>query len=288
MYRIGILGTENSHAGVFAKLFRDDPAFRDMKLVAVGGHYPESNQKMCEEFGIDTIVERPEDMVGMVDAVMITARDGKYHLPFARPFLEAGIPMFIDKPFSVDEQEALDFAREAKRRGVPLAGGSILKCAYDAKLLQNEAQTHLDDVKGGTVTAPVKMNSEHSGFFFYSSHLAELSLMIFGQEPLSVTAHRHGENVTAVVDYEGFSVANCFVGGFSQYGAQIFRSKSIYTRDVDLAFSSRELALGFAHMLRTGEMPQSYRDLVYPVIYLNAIKRSYETGETVILPKVEL
>ena len=227
-------------------------------------------------------------MVGLVDAVMITARDGKYHLPFARPFLEAGIPMFIDKPFSVDEQEAIDFVREAKRRGVPLVGGSILKCAYDAKLLKNEADKRRGEIKGGTVTAPVKMESEHSGFFFYSSHLAELSLMIFGQEPLAVTAHRRGESVIALVDYEGFSVTNSFTGGFTKYGAQVFSTKGLYERQIDLAYSSEELARQFATMLRTGKMAQSYRDLIYPVVYLNAVKRSYESGTTVTFPKIEI
>jgi len=290
MFKIGIIGTENSHGTALATLFRDDPDFSDIQVVAVGGDYPESNQKLAEEIGINSVVQRPEDMVSLVDAVMITARDGIYHAPFARPFLEAGIPLFIDKPFTVDLAEGKALAKEARERGVPVMGGSTLKYAYDVLLLANEAQKRLasEELCGGCVTAPLHIDSPYSGFFFYSSHLVEMSLAIFGYHPKAVTATRKGEHVTALVDYESFSVTNAFVGGGKQYAAQIFSKKQIYTRDVELTFITKGIASDFATMLRTGKMPQSYEELVYPVLYMNAIKESYENGKTVPLGKLEL
>ena len=288
MFRIGIIGTENTHAEAFATLFRDEAEFSDMKIVAVGGIDPESNQRMCEEFGIDMIAEKPEDMLGKVDAVMITARDGIYHAPFARPFLEAGIPMFIDKPFTVDTQEAIAFAKEAKARGIKLMGGSTLKCTYDAVLLQNEAKQQGEKLVGGTVAAPVMLDSPYSDFFFYASHLTELSLMIFGKEPKSVTALRNGKSVTAVVEYENYSVTNTFMGGCRKYFAQVFSTEGIYSRQIDLSFASKIMAQRFAEMLRHGTMPESYEDLIRPVVYMNAVKQSFTTQKPVAFEKVEL
>ena len=288
MFRIGIIGTENTHAEAFATLFRDEAEFSDMKIVAVGGIYPESNQRMSEEFGIDMIAEKPEDMLGKVDAVMITARDGIYHAPFARPFLEAGIPMFIDKPFTVDTQEAIAFAKEAKARGIKLMGGSTLKCTYDAVLLQNEAKQQGEKLVGGTVAAPVMLDSPYSDFFFYASHLTELSLMIFGKEPKSVTALRNGKSVTAVVEYENYSVTNTFMGGCMKYFAQVFSTEGIYSRQIDLSFASKIMAQRFAEMLRHGTMPESYEDLIRPVVYMNAVKQSYLTQKPVAFEKIEL
>ena len=288
MFRIGIIGTENTHAEAFATLFRDEAEFSDMKIVAVGGIDPESNQRMCEEFGIDMIAEKPEDMLGKVDAVMITARDGIYHAPFARPFLEAGIPMFIDKPFTVDTQEAIAFAKEAKARGIKLIGGSTLKCTYDAVLLQNEAKQQGEKLVGGTVAAPVMLDSPYSDFFFYASHLTELSLMIFGKEPKSVTALRNGKSVTAVVEYENYSVTNTFMGGCMKYFAQVFSTEGIYSRQIDLSFASKIMAQRFAEMLRHGTMPESYEDLIRPVVYMNAVKQSYLTQKPVAFEKIEL
>ena len=95
-YRIGIIGSENSHARAFAKVFAKEPDFQDMKVVAVfGNEGREKSEKVQEYFPEAVIVDRPEEMLGLVDAVMITSRDGKFHYPYAKPFLEAGIPMFI-------------------------------------------------------------------------------------------------------------------------------------------------------------------------------------------------
>ncbi len=288
MFRIGMIGTENTHSAAFATLFRDEAEFADIEVVAVGGIDPASNENMCKEFGIGLIAEKPEDMLGKVDAVMITARDGIYHAPFARPFLEAGIPMFIDKPFTVDPKEAVAFASEAKRRGVKLMGGSTLKCTYDAVLLQNEARVQGEKVLGGTVAAPVMLDSPYSDFFFYASHLTELSMMIFGNDPKQVTAFRNGGSVTAVVDYEKYSVTNTFMGGCMKYFGQVFSTEGIYSREIDLSFASKIMAQRFATMLREGIMPETYEELVYPVMYMNAVKQSYTTQKTVKIGNFEL
>ena len=44
-------------------------------------------------------VRRHNDVIG-IDAVLIEAVDGSVHLERARPFLEAGIPTYVDKPFA--------------------------------------------------------------------------------------------------------------------------------------------------------------------------------------------
>ena len=288
MFRVGIIGAENSHAKKFATLFRDDPDFNDIKVVAVGGHYADSNIKLYEEFELDMIAESPEDMLGKVDAVIITARDGIYHAEFARPFLEAGLPMFIDKPFTVDENEAVEFAREAKKRGVPLVGGSTLKCSYDTMMLANEVRTKSADIKGGSVAAPIQMESPYSGFFFYASHLTEASLKIFGYDPKNITAFRKGNDVTAYVEYDRYAVTNNFNDHCMSYFGQVFKTDGIYSRNLEYSLASKVMAVDFANMLRYGVMSDSYRELVYPVFYMNAVKRSYETGKTVELEKIEI
>ena len=121
MFRVGILGTENSHAMAFAKILNglDEQfagQFDDFRVVAVGGIDPEASKKVADTCGIDLIVDKPEEMLGLVDAVMITCRDGKYHAPYARPFIEAGIPAFIDKPFTSNPAEAVALVKLAKEK----------------------------------------------------------------------------------------------------------------------------------------------------------------------------
>src|SRR5438105_270597 len=49
---------------------------------------------------IQHVIKRPEDAIGQVDAVMIATDDGADHVRRARPFVEAGLPVFIDKPLA--------------------------------------------------------------------------------------------------------------------------------------------------------------------------------------------
>ncbi len=288
MFRIGVIGAENSHAKKFATLFRDEPCFADMKIVAVGGHYPDKNQQLCEDFGIDCLVDKPEEMIGKVDAVIITARDGIYHAGFGRPFIEAGIPMFMDKPFTVDPVEAVELVREAKKRGVPMVGGSTIRCSYDTMMLANEVKAKGADVKGGTVAAPIMMDSPYSGFFFYASHLTEASLKIFGYDPKTVTAFRKGNDVTAYVEYDRYAVTNNFNDNCMSYFGQVFSNDGIYSRKIEYSLASKVMATDFANMLRYGVMAESYENLIYPVFYMNAVKKSFETGKTVEIEKIDI
>lgn len=50
---------------------------------------------------IKHVVSRPEEMIGAVDAVLLARDDAERHLEFAAPFIEAGIPIYIDKPVAL-------------------------------------------------------------------------------------------------------------------------------------------------------------------------------------------
>ncbi len=76
-------------------------------------------------YKIPTVVERPEDMLGEVDAVLIgggrrapepggiwgLVRDD--HLTLARPFLEQGLPVLVDKPCADTLEDAIEMVRLA-------------------------------------------------------------------------------------------------------------------------------------------------------------------------------
>ena len=49
---------------------------------------------------IDHVLAKPQAAIGEVDAVIIPTDIGDEHLERARPFIEAGLPVFIDKPLS--------------------------------------------------------------------------------------------------------------------------------------------------------------------------------------------
>lgn len=50
---------------------------------------------------IDNVVSDLRDMISEVDAVLLARDDAENHYKYAHPFLEAGIPIYIDKPLAV-------------------------------------------------------------------------------------------------------------------------------------------------------------------------------------------
>ena len=290
MYRIGLIGTENSHARACAKVFAQEPDFADMQVTAVyGDEGVEKSEQIREFFPSCVIVDSPEKMLGLVDAVMITSRDGKLHYGYAKPFLEAGIPMFVDKPFTVAGDEAIQLAAEAKKRGIPLCGGSSLKCCPDVVEMGQIRWDLGENMRTGFASAPLVIDSPYSGFYFYASHLVEMCLAVFGWEPESVTALRKGKCVTAVVHYPGFDAVCSYTDGCGRYFVQLTGAKDVLqAREIDLAPAYRLEAEEFVQMVRTGHMPYTYEQLMMPVFFLNAVQESYETGKTVPIRKERL
>ena len=285
MFRIGIIGTENSHAREFANIFnkpneKGEYAYPDCRVTLVWGHYPEENERVVRECGAERVASGIEEMVENVDAVMITARDGKYHAEFARPFVEAGIPAFVDKPFCCDPAEALSLVRLAQEKGVPLSGGSSLKYAADIVALRDFAAGK--SIRSGHVAAPLMMVNEYSGFWFYSAHLAEMCMEVFGWRPARVLAVENNGSVNGIVTYGDYAVTVNFTNDCgSSYSAAVFAGEGSERRAVSLDGIFTAECAAFVNMLRTGKMAHSYEQLIAPVYFLDAVKRSYESGKAV-------
>ena len=62
-----------------------------------------------------------------VDAVMLESLDGRKHLPQARLVIEAGKPLYIDKPMGGNLAEAIEIFRLAKEKNVPCFSSSSLR-----------------------------------------------------------------------------------------------------------------------------------------------------------------
>ena len=124
MKRIAILGCENSHADHFLKALRENPDYADYEMVGIYSIDEEASQKLHEEFGAP-ILSSFDEAVGKIDGLIITARHGDSHYKFAKPYIDSGIPMFIDKPITVKEDEAVEFMKRLRERGVRISGGYI-------------------------------------------------------------------------------------------------------------------------------------------------------------------
>ena len=280
--KLAILGTENSHAFAFAKFIHTDPDFADMEIAGVYGYDPTANERLVKCGYVAHVASDPHEFVGKVDGVLVTARHGDHHYEYALPYIQSGANAFIDKPFTVRLDYAKAMVEAAEKSGSLLCGGSCLKFLRELQPLKEFASEN--KLVGGYVGAPVNMVNDYAGFFFYSQHLLEMMLTVFGFDIKRVTAYCPDETqnrVTVIFDYGDFDVAAQYTSSYG-YTVTVYAGnscRSVYTHDLGDCF--KQELLEYKQMALSGVKPHAYEDLVKPVILLNAIQESYRTRRTV-------
>ena len=279
MKKIVILGCENSHANNFLRAIKENPAYSDYEVLGVYSDEKEPPEKLNAEYGVP-IMSSYDEAVGKVDGVIVTARHGANHYKYAKPYIESGVPMFIDKPITIDCDEAIKFMRELRECGVKVTGGSSLRQAAEVKKLKADAAGEVNGATvGGVVRAPLQSGSVHGGFYFYAQHLVEIVLEIFGRYPKSVKAFSVENQKTVVFRYEKYDAVGIFVEGSYKYYAARFANESCDGGDITSSsdWFKNEFA-DFDSLLSGGEQQTSYDDFIAPVFVMNAIEASLKSG----------
>lgn len=111
-----------------------------MVVTKIWSFREEYAKRYCDKFPGVTAVKNLEDMVGAVDGVYIDAVPAisVYHL-MARPFLRAGMPTFINRPFSTSIEKARMMIADAKAGSAPLMSNSTWEFTESVGDLQAKA-----------------------------------------------------------------------------------------------------------------------------------------------------
>lgn len=282
MKRIAILGCENSHANNFLKAIRENEAYSDYEVVGIYSDEKEPVEKLNAEYGAP-IMSSYDEAVGKIDGLIITARHGANHYKYAKPYIASGIPMFIDKPITVDCDEAIKFMRELREAGVRISGGSSLSQADEIIALRESAMAKKDgETVGGIVRAPLQSDSVYGGFYFYAQHLVEMVSSVFGRYPKSVKAYSVENQKTVIFRYEKYDVVGVFYEHSYKYYAARFATDGTEGGVVEGSpnWFKREFA-DFDAIVSGGEQKMSYDDFISPVFVMRAIELALESGEEV-------
>jgi predicted dehydrogenase len=206
---------------------------------------------------IPNIVKRPEDVIGQVDAVLISVDDGFDHVRRAKPFVEAGLPVFVDKPLACTVEE-LDTFLAWRKAGAKVLSSSGLRYAPEIEPLLTSRES-LGEIRW---IAGVACKTWER----YGIHLLEPIYRILGPGLVSVRLeaqpqfdvahilHKSGVQITIPVPYDGggsFGVMQ--VCGTK--GQVAFRFTDTYT-----AF--RRQILSFIQYVRTGDDPYPFSETV--------------------------
>jgi len=213
---IGIIGAENSHTAGFGKLFNMEKAFPGIEVKYVWGETEEFAKKAMKEGAIPKRVKNPSEMLGKIDALIVDHRHAKFHLKAATPFVKAGIPTFIDKPFCYRQEEGKKFLALARGLGTPVTSFSSIAHSYETFDIKEQVAS-MGEINQVVRYGPMKLDSEYGGVFFYGVHLVQPLLYIFGNTVQKVRIINTGKNNGANLVFQNGMLAT-LVSTTKKYG----------------------------------------------------------------------
>ncbi|GEP42606.1 Gfo/Idh/MocA family protein [Brevifollis gellanilyticus] len=226
---------------------------------------------------IETVVANPEDVIGHVDAAVIATDDGSDHVRRARPFIEAGIPVFIDKPMATTMEELRQFV-QWHRDGSIILSTSGMRYAPEMRL-NDEQRAHLGDLRW--ITSFTCKTWER-----YGIHALEAVEPLLGQGFLTVQAHMDaGGDVMHITHRSGVKLTiGALHDAYGSFGAvHLYGTKGdlpLKLKDTYHAFRGQLVA--FIDMLRSGTPPLPFDETVELMAVIIAGIRSREQGGTIV------
>lgn len=266
MIKVGIVDWDTSHVVQFTRRLNhidiEEDQWVDGAQVIAGcpgesRHSPErvpEYTKQLEEYGIE-VVSKPEDLIGMVDAVCVEANEGALHLEHARPFLEAGIPCYIDKPFENNLENAKEIMRLAKQHNVPTFSSSSLRfCPEVQGILADE---EVGAIVGAEAYSPASLHELNPGLFNYGIHGVEIlyTLMNGGCQKVSCAFTEGAEVTTGIWDGGRIGTMRGSRAGAHSYGYTVWGEKSVKQSGISTQYIYRELLKQIVGMFETGQPP---------------------------------
>lgn len=272
---IGIIGAENSHTVAYGRAFNVEKKFPGVRVGYVWGETEEFARIAMEAGSIPKMVNEPAKMLGKIDALIVDHRHAKYHLPAAAPFVERGIPTFIDKPFCYRAHEGKNFLARARELGTAVTSYSTI--AHSRAMLDIRKQADsFGKIEQVVMTGPVDIESKWGGVFYYGVHMIQQLMIIFGEDIKKVKVTRDGDKANATLIYaNGMPVTLIFSSFYS--GWKILAETETGYHDLKSRVWDEEPERGLAdmvHMFRTGEEPRSHQSILNGVSILEALESS--------------
>jgi len=296
MKRVGIVDWDTSHVLQFTmRLNRlEDIAeeqWIDSEYRVVAGYVGTSEitdaERLAEYeekltgWGVEK-VDSVEDLVGMVDAVLVESQSGYAHLEKARPFIEAGIPTYIDKPFVIDVADGLEIKRLAEASGVPIFSSSSLRYAPEVVEVVEGAQD-VGEVVGVHAYSPASLHDANPGLAHYGIHGVEIlyALMGPGCVEVSCVSEEGGEvSVGRWADGRVASMRGTRAGAHA-YGFTVWGDKGVRLSGISTQFIYRELLKQIVSMWETGEATLPLDETIEIAAFIAAAFESAGNGGAV-------
>jgi hypothetical protein len=285
--RLGIVGTDTSHATAFTAILNDEsspdhvPGGQVVAAYKGGSPDIESSASRVDKYADELRTRWNVRFYGSiaelcrnVDAVLLESVDGRVHLEQARSVIAAHKPLFIDKPLAATLEDAREIARLAAAARVPWFSSSSLRFGEIAATMK------FADATGVETWGPGPLEPHHQlDLAWYAIHPIELlyTLMGPGCEEVSRTFTPNADVLVGRWKDGRIGTVRA-LRPYSDYGAVVFRPKQIVESPSRPADSYRPLVVEVMKFFETGEPPVPNRDTLEIFAFMDAAQRSKNEG----------
>jgi len=289
MIKLGIVDFDTSHVVAFTERLNhkisDKEQWVDGAEVVIG--CPGKSEIMPERIPgsakdmerLDVkLVDKPEEMIGKVDGMLIESQEGGAHWASARPFLEAGLPCYIDKPFTCSVADARKIIDLAAKKNVPIFSSSSLR--YAPELVKFVAEKKDGPVFGCLAFGPAPLFEKNPrlnpGLYHYGIHAVEILYTLMGPGCQRVTC-THEKDVDVVTgQWKDGRVATVrgIRRGQSEYGALAFTERGVRSVPIGTKYIYRELVKKIVEMFETKKSPLDIAVALEIVAFIAAANES--------------
>jgi predicted dehydrogenase len=231
---------------------------------------------------IPKVISDPTEVIGKVDAVIIATDIGSEHVERARPFIEAGLPVFIDKPLA-DNASDLNTFMNWVADGKAIVSSSCMR--YAKEYLPYRASTsNLGNLRFVAITTPKSWET-------YGIHALEAIYPILGPGFVSArnvgTVKRNVVHLTHRTGTDAIVVANDdMYGGFGclQLCGTAGQAQAVFA---DSFYAFKAQLMDFITYLRTGVRPFPFSETVELMqLVIAGIRSREENGREIPLAEI--
>ncbi|NJD02999.1 MAG: oxidoreductase [Ruminiclostridium sp.] len=234
---------------------------------------PDDAAKVAKASLIPAVVEKPEDVIGKVDAVIIATDKGNEHVERCRAFVEAGVPIFVDKPLVDNEEDLKTFSKWVEDGSAIMSSSCMRYCKEFMPYRQSTRD--MGEIRYASISTPKSWER-------YGIHALEGIYPIFGPGYISVQNTGSVEsNIVHIKHTCGADInviaVNDMYGGFGALQL-LGTSGRVQTAFSDNFYSFKKQLESFIQYLRTGVRPFPFSETQELMRMLIAGIRSREEG----------
>src|SRR5436190_4716856 len=285
--RAGMIGLDTSHVPAFAKIFNNPKTTGDLAGIKVVVGYPGGTEIPASRDRVKGFTEQLRGMnieivdsipklLEKVDVVLLESVDGRIHLQEAIPVIEAGKPLFIDKPVAGSLYDSIVIYELAKKHDVPCFSSSSVRFSPGIQeLLKNEK---LGTIEGAATWGPCTYQEGTPDMFFYGIHGIEplYALMGTGCETVARIQTKDTDLVSGLWKDGRVGTYRGIRANKADFGATAFGSKAIIHTGREGGYE--ELCNEIARFFKTRKAPVQPEETIEILAFMEAADESKRQG----------